>query len=214
MGSEQDTIIFIILLAVLSVAIIAAVVFYFRYEAQKTKAALALTPEEVRQQYAPEMPSAPLLYSVRAGNSYTIRNVENQVVARTRIAIAQKTCCRTIHINTVVYECHREFGLTGDKVHLYDAGADSTTAEPLLTCSAHLSEEVYTRADQIIYKRKLLGRQAGKGWPVYGDSKEGVIVGYLEGLQFRMKANAFLFHATKDIPLVEQLFILAMSDKH
>lgn len=210
MDDEQAMVLTAVTAALLIVVFGLGVYLMRRQIAKRAQQAASLAPEQARAQYAPEMPGKPLLYSVLVDRKRIIKDQSGAEVASITYPIAKDTIFRLITIGSAVYECHLERNFVQDQGHLYEPGADPKQATPRLTFAAKIMNETYTHNGIERYRRNLLDRQPGKGWPIYADNKP---VAYLESLHKQLKTGAFLLHPTQDIPLVEQIFIIAMSEQ-
>ena len=135
-----------------------------------------------------------------------VRNQDDATVGRIGYPTARGTVLRTIECVEGQFECHRMFGMTADKVTLHRSGSDAIRM--LFEPGAEL--ERYLCNGEVRYERKLFGGQAPREWRI---ESRGETVARLIGLGAEYGTGARMLVPLREMPLVDQLFVIAMSNR-
>lgn len=184
---------------------------YRRREAGRVARGLALDADAVAEALGLEPGGKRLLYAVTLGPSggggmWTLaRDGEGQEVGRIGFPLADRGVIRTIACAEGDYECHRIFGMAGDRVSLQRAGSDAIRMQ----FEAGARQEAYRVNGELIYERHPLSPVSPGRWRI---TSRGEVVATLANLaaDLDLRAQALVSHT--ELPLIDRLFILAMSD--
>ncbi len=172
---------------------------------------LALDADAVAGALGLDPGAVDLLYSVTLGPSggrgmwTLIRDGGGHDVARIGFPLADRGVIRTISCEDGDYECHRIFGMSGDRVSLQRSGSDAIRMQ----FEAGARQEGYRVNGELVYERRRLSPMAPGRWRI---TSRGETVAMLANLaaDLDLRAQALVTYA--DLPLIDRLFILAMSD--
>lgn len=210
MPQQQDLIIFVVLLSII-ILLGACCIFYVLKKQKKDEIrAFYLTANDIRNAFESIQNTSSFIFSVvQKPNSFMnthflIRDEHDQTVGIIRFPRTQYPLIRTIEYNGEIYECVAALAVLDNRVSLKRQGSSD---EPLCF-EPKLTNEFYTRNGQAIYIRELFALSANEGWAY---TSGGEKVAYLKNMNNILKLNGKVFAVLGAIPMIEQLFIIAMS---
>ncbi|MCB1887486.1 MAG: hypothetical protein KDH20_07755 [Rhodocyclaceae bacterium] len=196
----------------LMVLVGAAVIWrYRRRESARVARGLALDAATVIDALGFATTPANLLYSVTLGPSggrgmwTLVRDGDGQDAGRVGFPVANGGVIRTISCEEGDYACHRIFGMSGDRVSLQRAGSDAIRMQ----FEAGAGVERYRINGEVVYERRPLSPMSPGRWRI---ESRGETVAVLVNLAADLDLRAQALIAQGELPLVDRLFILAMSD--
>ena len=212
MPDESARVVIAIALAVLLLAIL-LVARHVRGRARREgERAEAVNAAEVLAEAPSLAPGSAFLYAVALAAHGTrpmqllVRNQDDATVGTIGYPNARDSILRTIDCVEGQFECHRMFGMTANKVTLHRRGSDAIRM--LFEPAAGL--ERYLCDGDVRYERKLFGGQMQREWRI---ESRGETVARLIALGAGFGAGARMLVPLREMPLVDQLFVIAMSNR-
>ena len=212
MPDESARIAIAIALAVLALTILLVVRHVRRRARSKGERAEALHAAEMLAAVPSLAAGSTFLYAVALAAHGTrpmqllVRNQDDATVGTIGYPNARGSVLRTIDCVEGRFECHRMYGMTADKITLHRSGSDAIRM--LFEPGAGL--ERYLCNGEVRYERKLVGGQTPGEWRI---ESRGETVARLISLGVEYGTGARMLVALQDVPLVDQLFVIAMSNR-
>lgn len=212
MPEETARWVFPLVLAAVALAMALVIRQVRRRSHARSVQAESLTAAEVRANAPTVAPGAAFIYAVSLdpnagrGMQILVRNQDDETVGTIGFPLARGTVLRTIECAEGAFECHRMFGMTADKASLHRSGSDAIR----MLFEPGVGRERYTCNGEVRYERNLLAAVAPDEWRI---ESHGDTVARLINLRAVYGTGAMMLVPQRELPLIDQLFLIAMSNR-
>ncbi|MCB1955720.1 MAG: hypothetical protein KDG55_08585 [Rhodocyclaceae bacterium] len=195
------------------VALIGATVLWRRrrQKAVRMQQAMALAPEAILATLKIDPARTDWLYAVSVSSGAggrpetLVRDGRGEMVGRITTPADHRSVVRVIACEDGDHECHRIIGMSADRVSLQRAGSDAIRMQ--YEAATHV--EAYRANGETLYERRPMALSAPGRWRVDSRGETVALMADL-GADFGLRVLALV--PTTDMPLIDRLFLLAMSE--